>query len=206
MTDESDKEKPVTTEPAAQPGGSAGRRRPGRLLTAVIVALIAVAVLVWPIGLLGGDDDSDGGKIEQTAETPFELTYPESWRDLNKQELAVAQGAVAGVRRKDGKAFVLVRREKAARTDYPKFEKELDREFKKRFDDFRKGGARVIQIGGRPTFSYSYVREEQGTAHGVFVVPAGAKASYTLNTVVRGGENEAAQETGAVVSSFEVKN
>ena len=176
-----------------------GSRRNLVLVGALAAAAIAVFLVIQA---LGGGDDTKGGKLEGSSQNHFTLSYPDSWKPLSQQQLAKLPGQpLAVVRRKDGKGFIVVRKEKRAPKSFGAFSADLTSELKKRVPDFQERSSRTVKISAGKAFLYSYVRKQRGTVHAVVIVPAG-KSSYALNAVSRGGADNVAREVAKIILSF----
>ena len=182
------------------PAPERGKRRRVLILTAAI-ALVALAV-IGAILLLGGDD---GPRTASDPGGTISLEYPrEGWRELSAEELRARRDRpFLALRREDGTAFVLVRRERRLPGNLREFSRELERQLRQRLDDFIPGRARVVTLRAGRALLYSYARGRAGTANGIVLFPVGG-TTYAINTVVRAGSDEAAREVGAIVRSFEL--
>ena len=174
-------------------------------LPAALLAVAAVGAFFTLRAMTGEDPKRGDGRTQQgPAEDPSRIRYRAPWRPPPADQLAAQPGAPLGVlRRNDGKGFVVIRREKAARTDTDRFSRELARELKQRFPDFRPRTSQAVNVKAGEAFFFSYVRQKRGTVHSVVIVPAGAR-SYALNTVSPAGADDVAREIGAIVLSFDV--
>jgi hypothetical protein len=168
------------------------------------VALLLAATLAVN-ALTGGGDDGAGNQLQGSSTDSFKLSYPDGWRPLSKKRLDALPGnPLAVLRRKDGKGYVILRKEdKRAPRDFGQFSGELTRELEQRVPDFQKQSSRVVKIRAGEAFFYSYIRKRAGTVHSVLVVPAG-KRSYAFNTVSRGGATDVARETAKIILSFDL--
>jgi hypothetical protein len=186
----------------------AGRLRQARGLTGrrvlmAIVALIAAVGIFFVVKDLG-DDGGEKGKLKGSSNDAFTLSYPPSWRPLSREELDKLPGnPLAVVRRKDGKGFVVLRREGRAPKSFGAFSGDLSKALDKRVPDFQKRSSKVIEISAGKAFFFSYIRKTKGTVHSVVVVPSG-KRSYVLNTVSRGGSEAVARQVARIILSFKV--
>ena len=153
------------------------------------------------IGALG-DDDKSSNKVTGTSKDSFTLSYPSSWRPLSSKELDKLPGSpLAVVRRKDGKGFVVLRKEGRTPKNLTAFSGDLTRALDKRVPDFQKRSSKTIKIGAGKAFFYSYIRKTNGTVHTVVLVPDG-KRSYVLNTVSHGGAEDVARQVARIILSF----
>jgi hypothetical protein len=177
--------------------------RLGRRPIAALVLIAAVALgAFFLIKGLGDGDGSDSGTLKGSSKNGFTLSYPSSWRPLSKNELAKLPGnPLAVVRRKDGKGFIVVRREKRAPASFGAFSTQLTSALEKRVPDFQKRSSKTVKLSAGKAFLYSYVRKSRGTVHAVVIVPAG-KRSYAINSVSRGGADDVAREVARIILSF----
>ena len=173
------------------------------LIAGVVLALAAAvgAVLVFT----GGGDDK-GKTALPAASNSFTLGYPDSWAPLSKEQLANQAGHPLGViRRKDGKGYVIVRRDAGTPpADLRKFGASLGTQLKRRVPDLQLRSTKVIKVRAGTALFTSYIRKKTGTVQSVVVVPAGGK-TYTLTTVSRGGADDVAREIGRMIVSFDLK-
>jgi hypothetical protein len=169
------------------------------LLAAAVVLLALVAFL-----LINGNDNNgkSGGKLTGTTKDHFSLSYPDSWRPLSSDELAKQPGQpLAVIRRKDGKGFVVLRKEGRAPQNFTSFSSDLSRALDKRVPDYQKRSSKVIKIAAGQAFFFSYIRKQKGTVHTIVLVPAG-KQSYVLNTVSSGDSQSVARQIARIILSF----
>jgi hypothetical protein len=184
-------------KPLSMPRRTLGVRK---LLVAAAVVLLALVVFLAAKALFG--DDSKKGELQGGSKDGFTLSYPSSWRPLSSKELAKLPGnPVAVVRRKDGKGFVVLRKEGRAPKNLSAFSGDLTKALDKRVPDFQKRSSKIIKIGAGKAFFYSYIRKAKGTVHTVVLVPNG-KTSYVLNTVSRGGSEDVARQVARIILSF----
>jgi hypothetical protein len=186
----------------------AGRLQGSRRLIArrnIAVAAIVAGIVIgafFAIKGLGGGDETKGGQLKGSSKGAFTLSYPQSWRPLSRDDLDKLPGnPLAVVRRKDGKGFLVLRRENRAPKSFSTFSGDLTKALDKRIPDFQKRSSRTIKIRAGNAFFYSYIRKSKGTVHTVVVVPAG-KRSYVLNTVSRGGAQDVARQIASIILSF----
>jgi len=171
------------------------------LLVGAAVVLLVLAVYLAANALFGGDD-SNKGELKGSSENNFTLSYPSAWRPLSSKELAKLPGhPLAVVRRKDGKGFVVLRKEGRAPKNLTSFSGDLTKALDKRIPDFQKRSSKTIKIGAGNAFFYSYIRKSKGTVHTVVLVPNG-KQSYVLNTVSSGGSEAVARQIARIILSF----
>jgi hypothetical protein len=169
----------------------------------IVAGLVVIATAGFAIKAVTDDGRSDGGRIEGTSDS-FKLSYPEGWEPLSENRLKNLPGnPLAVVRRKDGKGYVILRREKQAPRNFSAFSAQLTRELDQRVPDFQRQSSRIVRTRAGEAFFYSYIRRRAGTVHSVLVVPAGER-SYALNTVSRGGSEQAAREIARILLSFDL--
>ncbi len=178
----------------------------GRPLRLVALLAIIAAVVVAVLALTGGDDDGAGGgttTVNGPAGNEFTLETPAGWTAVSEDQ----RGAVPGdplvvLRRDEQKGLVVVNVQQGKVNNFDKQVRTLDRRLGKAIPDFRKVGARVVEVEAGRALLYSYARPKRGTAHTLLVVPAGDR-SYSVNGAVPAGEDEAAREMGAILLSFD---
>jgi len=174
----------------------------------LILAAIGVAALlmagILAVNALTGGDRHEASKVTGSSADSFSLSYPDGWQPLPKKKLDGLPGKpLAVVRRKDGRGFVVLRKEKRAPHNFTQFSGQLTRALSARIPDFQKQSSRVVKLRAGKAFFYSYIRRRAGTVHSVLVVPAGER-SYALNTVSRGGSEQVARETARIILSFDL--
>jgi hypothetical protein len=180
------------------------QRMGGRRTLALIAGIVIAAAAIFLVAKLLGGDDNKAGKLTGSSKNGFTLSYPKSWRPLSSAELAKLPGhPLAVVRRKDGKGFVVLRKEGRAPKSFNAFSDDLTQALEKRVPDFKKGSSKVIPLSGGKAFFFSYIRKTKGTVHTVVVVPAG-KSSYVLNTVSQGGARDVARQVARIILSFKI--
>jgi hypothetical protein len=188
----------VNTDQLTMPG------RVVRLRTLVLAAGVVSIALVACLLINGGDNkgSSDGHQLNGNGKNDYTLSYPDSWRPLSSTELARQPGQpLAVIRRKDGKGFVVLRREGRAPRNFTGFSSDLSRALSKRVPDYQKRSSKVIKIAAGQAFFFSYIRKTKGTVHTIVLVPAG-KRSYVLNTVSSGASQSVARQIARIILSF----
>ena len=171
-----------------------------------LLAIIA-AVVFAVLALTGGDDDEGAGGGTTTVNGPagneFTLETPAGWTEASAdQRDAIPGQPLVVLRREDQQGLVVVNVQPGKVKSFDNQVKVLDRRLEKAIPDFRKVGARVVEVKAGKALLYSYAREKRGTAHTLLVVPAGDR-SYSLNAAVPAGAKDAAQEVGAILLSFD---
>jgi len=173
------------------------------------VALLAIvaAVVIGVIALTGGDDDdsSSGGTTTLTGpDNEFTLQIPDGWSEVAADQREALPGdPLMVVQRDEQKGLVVVNVQPGKVKNFDAQVRTLDRSLKKAIPDFKKVGARVVEVKAGKALLYSYARQERGTASTILVVPAGDR-SYSLNGTVPAGEKDAAREMGAILLSFDL--
>jgi hypothetical protein len=181
-----------------------GRGRPVRLVA--LLALVA-AVVIGVITLTGDDEDSDSGGGRTTlsgpAENQFTLQVPDGWSEVGADQREALPGdPLMVLQRDEQQGLVVVNVQNGRVKNFDAQVRTLDRSLKKAIPDFKKVGARIVDVKAGKALLYSYARQERGTASTILVVPAGDR-SYSLNGTVPAGENDAAREMGAILLSFD---
>lgn len=171
---------------------------------------VAIAAVVFGVLALTGDDDEGG---DDTVEIPapaggdgsdFTLAQPDGWTLVPEGESGGLPGnPLAVMRRAEGQGIVIVTAPSGAERDLDRVAKRLDKRLENALPDFRKVGARVVDVEAGPALLYSYVRTRRATAHTTLVVPTEDR-TYTLNAVVPAGADDAAREVGRILFSFDV--
>jgi hypothetical protein len=178
--------------------------KPAVLIAAGLV--VASSAVVVALFLVRGPEGDEGKKqtLEGPRRDPFSIEYPRSWKPFSKRDLARVPGRpLAVLRRSSGIGSLVVRRQKAAPANYPRFAAQLNREFRGRLRDFRPGEWRQVNVRAGPAFLYTYGRQQARTSHSVLIVPAGAH-SYAIDTVSGFGAQEVSAEIGRMLASFDV--
>jgi hypothetical protein len=172
------------------------------LKVAGLAVVVAVAV-VGAIVLLGGDDDGDAS-ITGPPGHEFTLLRPEGWTAVGDAERNLVPGKpLAVLRRGDGAGLITVNAPAQREQDLDAIAAQLDKRLRREISDFRKVGARVVDVEAGTALLYSYARTEAGTAHTLLVVPR-ARRTYTLNAAVPAGAEDAAKEVGRILLSFDI--
>lgn len=175
-----------------------------RLMVAAIGVAAVLIVGIFAVKALTGGDGGEASKVTGSSADSFTLSYPDGWQPLPKNRLDALPGKpLAVVRRKDGRGFVVLRKEKRAPRNFTQFSGQLTRALSARIPDFQKQSSRIVKVRAGEAFFYSYIRRKAGTVHSVLVVPAGER-SYALNTVSRGGSERVARETARIILSFDL--
>ena len=164
-------------------------------LAALVGALIAVgAVTFGGGGSAGGDRAAATAGRWQSPDRAYSLKLPRAWR--------VEHGPAATVlQRRDGRATVVVRRGEPLRGPVTDLADGLERRLRRELGDIRPVAARELPAGDRTGLLYTFVRPATGSVQSIAVVPT-ARATFTLDAVVDGGDAGVAREVGALVKSF----
>jgi hypothetical protein len=176
----------------------------GNRIFVALGAVLALALVVFAFVQLLGGDDSRSGELKGSSKDSYTLSYPSSWLPLSSKAVDKLPGnPLAVIRRKDGKGFVFLRKAGRSPKNLTAFSGDLTVALDKRVPDFQKRSSKIVKIGDRNAFFYSYIRKTKGTVHTVVLVPSGKK-SYVLNTVSRGGSEDVARQIARIILSFKV--
>ena len=170
------------------------------------VAAVGVVILLGVAGVLalvGGGDDDDASTVSGPAGYEFTLLQPDGWTAVGDAERESIPGApLAVLRREGGGGLVTVNAPAQRARDLDTVSAQLDKRLRREIDDFRRVGARVVQVEAGEALLYSYARTKRGTAHTLLVVP-GAERTYTVNAAVPAGAEDAAKDVGRILMSFD---
>lgn len=171
----------------------------------VAIAVVIALVVVGAIALFGGDGGDDGQEtIKGPAGDEFTLFKPDGWQEVSGDELALIPGKpLAVLRRDEGQGLVTVTAPTEAGSNIEDAAAELDKRLSKALPDFRKVGARIVEVKAGRALLYSYVRTKKATAHTLLVVP-GPERTYTVNAVIPAGAEDAARDVGEILNSFDI--
>ena len=148
--------------------------------------------------------DDDGGGTVKASEKGFTLEYPETWKPISKDELALFPGSPLLVLEREGNSgLFVVRRESKAAPTKQSFGDELDKEISDRVPDYEPGTVRRSKRLRGPAFYFSYARTQAGTANSIVVVPDGS-SSFVLESASAANDRDAAKDVAAMISSFGV--
>ena len=163
-----------------------------------------IAALAFGLSaLLGGDDDEEA-TVNGPPGNDFTLVRPDGWNELSEEERDELPGdPLLVMRRGEGEGLLIVNAPSGSERDLDAVSKSLDKRLEKAIPDFRKASARVVDVKAGRALLYSYARTRRATAHTVLVVPANDR-TYTLNAAVPAGAEEAAQEVGRILFSFDL--
>ncbi len=93
------------------------------------------------------DDDGGGGTVK-AAEQGFTLEYPDTWKPISKEELALFPGSPALVLEREGNSgLFVVRKESKAAPTKQSFGDELDKEISDRVPDYEPGSVTTVKTG-----------------------------------------------------------
>jgi hypothetical protein len=202
-------QQPVQQSPGTPPP-TTQQKRPffRRPVTLIVAAVVLAAAAVAAVLILGGNSDNGkGGTVSgPNKANAFKISYPDAWRPVAKDKVASAPGhPLAILRRKDGKGYVIIRRERGAPPkNLSALGASLGRQLKKRIPDLKLRSTKTVKIRSGTALFTSYIRKKTGTVQSVVVVPAGNR-TFTLNTVSRGGANNVAREIGRMIVSFDAR-
>jgi hypothetical protein len=154
------------------------------------------------INALGGDDEKSAS-VDGIGGDNLSLEVPDGWNRLSGDELASLPGdPLAVFRRDDGEGLVIVNAQKGRAGKFTQVARQLDKRLARQIPDFRKVRSRTVRVEAGTALLYSYARRKKGTAHTLIVVPAGDH-SYTINAAVPAGSQDAAQQAGKIIFSFD---
>jgi hypothetical protein len=174
-----------------------------KVVRIVLIAALIAAIVVAAIVLLGGDDGDGDETVKGPPGDEFTLLKPDGWEQVSRDELALIPGKpLAVLRRDEREGLVTVSAPSQAGQNIEDAAAELDKRLSKALPDFRKVGARIVEVEAGRALLYSYVRTKKATAHTILVVP-GPEKTYTINAVVPAGAEDAARDVGEILNSFD---
>ena len=174
------------------------------MLKVAAIAVVVPLVVAGAIVLLSGDDEDGDASITGPPSHAFTLLRPEGWTTVGDAERALVPGKpLAVLRREEGGGLVTVNAPAQREQDLDAIAAQLDKRLRKEIGDFRKVGARVVDVQAGTALLYSYARTDAGTAHTLLVVPT-ARRTYTVNAAVPAGAEDAAKEVGKILLSFDI--
>lgn len=173
-------------------------RVPAIAMAAVGLIAVAVAVVLFVV--------RDDAAIERNVLTGptgdrFTLVYPDGWFKVAEKGRGGVNPPLAALRRRAGKASLLVHRQGPLKRGFDKLAGDLDRQLRRRFSDFERRSAKTVLVGSREGYLYVFVRRSAGTVHSIVIVPANDR-SYTMNSIARVGDQRAGEEIAAMLRSF----
>jgi hypothetical protein len=185
-----------------------GPRRPtvGRrtALRVVAVAVAVAALVVGVLALTGGEDDGAEDTVKGPAGNDFTIVRAAGWQEVPDEEREQLPGnPLTVLRRGEGEGLLIVNAPTGTERDLDTVSRTLDKRLEKSIPDFRRVGARVVDVEAGPALLYSYARSRKATAHTILVVPT-ADRTYTINAAVPAGADDAAREVGGMLFSFDV--
>ena len=193
---------PPAPPPAPQRSFFSGRRE------LVLGALVVVGLLVAAVMFFkGGNDKNTAGTVTgPNKANAFKISYPNSWQPQSTAKAAAAPGhPLAIIRQKDGKGYVIIRREKGnPPANLAKLGTTLGAQLQRRIPDLKLRSSKTVKIRSGTALFTSYIRKKTGTVQSVVVVPAGSR-TFTINTISRGGANDVAREIGKMIVSFDAR-
>src|SRR5919108_4917271 len=104
-----------------------------------IFVLALAALAVGLLAFFGARTiDDDGGGTVKAADQGFTLEYPETWKPISKEELALFPGSPVLVLQREGNSgLFVVRKESKAAPTKKNFGDELDKEIGDRVPDYK---------------------------------------------------------------------
>ncbi len=121
----------------------------------------------------------------------FAVDVPARWRVLHGAAATVLQAP-------DHRGTMVVRRGDRLQQSPQALARGLERRLRAQLGAIRPLGTRSLDAGG---LLYTFIRPGADTVQSVAVIPA-RRATYTLDAVVTGGDENAAREVGTMVRSF----
>lgn len=179
-------------------------------IVAGVAAIAIAAFLVWffafrdtgPETVPGPSSVSGPADVRGPSDTPFTLTLPSGWKALSQDELSQLPGApLAVMQQTDGPGVVIINTQSPTNATLAALAKQVQTKLQKTIPDFTLINSKTINLPAGQAASISYARPKAGTANTLVVVPAGGRI-YTLNAVVPGGEDKAAQQAAQIINSF----
>jgi hypothetical protein len=172
-------------------------KRPLPLLAALL------ALLAAGFALRAEDRDPaqrSAVEVRAAAPAPVRWTAPDETFAVDvPARWSVDHGAAATVlQRPDRRGTVVVRRGERLEQSPQSLARGLERRLRARLGAIRPLGTRSLDAGG---LLYTFIRPGADTVQSVAVIPA-RRATYTLDVVVSGADEDAAREVGAMVRSF----
>ena len=169
----------------------------------LVAAAVGIAALIFVLSaVLGGDGDEEA-IVQGPPGHDFTLFRPDSWSEVSDEDRELIPGKpLAVLRRGEGQGLVTVNAPARPERNLDAIAAQLDKRLEKAIPDFRKVGARVVEVKAGRALLYSYARGRRATAHTLLVVPT-PERTYTVNAVVPAGAEDAAREVGAILLSFD---
>jgi hypothetical protein len=162
------------------------------------IAAAAVIVLL----LTRGDDEINA--VHGPADNPFTVTQPTGWESLSPEQLqALPRQPVAVLRETDGKGIVVINVNARTHADLSTLSDQLEARLSEKIPDFKLVNSRTVTVKAGRALSLSYARTEKNTATTLLAVPT-SRGLYTLNAVVPAGQDDAAQDSASILSSFDL--
>jgi hypothetical protein len=180
-----------------------GRRVRTALLKVAAVGVVILLGVAGALALVGRGDGDSPSKVSGPAGYEFTVLQPDGWTAVGDAERKSIPGAPLAVLRRDGGGgLVTVNAPAQEARNFDRVAAQLDRRLRREIRDFRRVGARSVQVEAGEALLYSYARTRRGTAHTVLVVP-GAERTYTVNAAVPAGAEDAAKDVGRILMSFD---
>ena len=171
-----------------------------RIFVLALAALSVGLVAFFGVRTIGGDD---GGTVK-SADKGFTLEYPETWKSISEEDLALFPGSPQLVLEREGNSgLFVVRSESKAAPTKASFGDQLDKEISNRVPDYKAGTVRTVETAAGPAFYFSYARTDAGTANSIVVVPDGS-SSFVLESATAAKDRDAAEDVAAMISSFDL--
>jgi hypothetical protein len=164
-----------------------------------IVALAVVGVAIWYFAIR---DTGSSDAFQGPSGAPFTVTVPPGWKSLSSDELSALPGSpLAVLQETNGAGVVIINTQPPSQAGLAALAKKVQSKLERTIPDFKLVGASTINLPSGQAESISYARTKQGTADTLVLAPAGGRI-YTLNAIIPGGEQTAAQQAAQIINSF----
>jgi predicted Zn-dependent protease len=187
----------VEAQSTAPSGVYPPRRWPWLVAALVVIAIAAAGVWYFVIR-----DSGTSNTVHGPSGAPFTVTLPTGWKSLSADELSQLPGSpLAVMQQTEGSGVVIINTQPPSDASLTALSKEIQARLAKTLGDFKLIGASTINIPAGQAASISYARTKENTADTLVVVPADGRI-YTLNAVVPGGQEAAAEDAASIITSF----
>jgi len=143
------------------------------------------------------------GTVSVSGQAPFVLHYPRNWTQLTAAQLArIANPPAAGLVAEGGRVLLLVRPKSPLTQSISTLSSQLTKSLSSRFPDFKLLSTGTTRTLAGPAWVYTFERAGHGLVQSEVVI-ATRHAAYEIDIALRGGANQAAQQMGEIVHSFQ---